>query len=660
MLKSLRKHNKWFMVGFGILLMVAWLVVPAFNQAAKARLNKVVAKFDGRGITALQSMNAAKELTALDAISPGLTQNFLGIKDRDSTHWLLLTRAAEDAGYMGGNRDGREFLDQFSRQTMNQRLRNDFQFYFSLIQGAADDAAREKVLRDAIENAPQIMLNEYARQGLSPDETEMLFARLSAVVRMVSAYREAPRVSDRRAVTLAKEFRDGAVVDYVFVPASLTADQIADPGDAALQAHFDTFKTTKPGEGEYGIGYLLPQRVKIDWMKLDRKAMEDAATLDPVEVRKRFTSNRGRYPGEYAAEKINVERDMKSEVVDRALQSAQLVIQSEVLKATRRLEPDGKYKVLPEGWEQTRPRFETIAPLVVEQVKRDGLTIPLPEVVIKGGSWLTEQDLAALPGIGQSTWRQGSVTIPFVKVVSATRELGGQGVAFPVQVGVPVAEHPLIDAAGDRYYITVLGTRGESAPDSMAEIREKVLKDYQVLKAFEQLKAKAGELRQVAIGGGLEAVSAAVAATATQATPPTEAPVVRRAVMITRQNSGGDANLDDEALRKTVADASEAIDPLTPYGQVEAEKANIVVPTTKHLGVAVFHILSATPLTREEYRLADSQVVAFSHQKELPAGAGSEEDPFSLLNMLKRHDYTSGDLRIRTLEQLRRGEKSEG
>ena len=39
---------------------------------------------------------------------------------------------------------------------------------------------------------------------------------------------------------------------------------------------------------------------------------------------------------------------------------------------------------------------------------------------------------------------------------------------------------------------------------------------------------------------------------------------------------------------------------------------------------------------------------------------GSDEDPFGLANLLKRHDYMSGSEHIRNVDQLKKRDKSEG
>src|SRR5205823_12971421 len=143
--------------------------------------------------------------------------------------------------------------------------------------------------RKRIVDSYKAMLPQFYRNSqMNEDDGERMMARAAGVLRMMNSYARAARISDRLAAVEARKARDAAVADYVFIPANLFADQVPDPTPAVLQAHFDKYKTVKPGEGEYGIGYLFPARVRIEWLKLDRSLFEKGVTLDPVEVVTRY------------------------------------------------------------------------------------------------------------------------------------------------------------------------------------------------------------------------------------------------------------------------------------------------------------------------------------------------------------------------------------
>ncbi len=654
MTKTIRKYRSWFMSAFMILLMLAWLGAPASRGMGEIRRSRTVGRLDGVKISADDQLTASKEISAIHSILPGV----FGIEDRDATHWMLLSREAQNGGYVGETADGEDFLPALAREM----IQGDFRLQMQLQQQGV------KTFQEAEAMVGVMIKNKFGGNQMTTEERDLALAKLRGVDRMLRAYRTATRLSDRETVALAKKEQDAAVTDMVVLPSSLIADQIPDPDDATLAAHFDKFKGTKPGEGEFGIGYLLPRRVKMEWMTLNREVFEKAVVLDPIEVRKRHAQNVGiKYSGDFAAERANVEKDMRSDAADKAMQDAQLVVQAEVLKATRLLENDGatKYKKLPPDWDQRKPKFEAIAQAVVDELKKNGLNIPLPEVTVKGAKWLTESDLIQLSGIGAGYLRQGGAFKSFKDVVGWTRELpGSEPGLLPIQVGVPVGENFLSDGQKNRYYIEITATRGEGAPDTVEDVKELAIKDYKGLRAFEQLQGRLAEFRAAAVSGGLDAVVAL-------ATPPTpmisdpakkdeKKPTVRKGVRVTR-TAIPDGQVNEEAIRAAVVDAAAAFDPMAPYGTLDAEKATLALAAPKHLCVGAFRVQAYAPLTREAYRQADATVVSQEQRAEQSAKPGTPEDPFSLGALLKRHDYMNGDEHIRTVDQLKkRDTKTEG
>ena len=655
MVKSLRKYNKWLMVGFSILLMLAWLGGPATRQAGESMKQKVVARVDGKGITAEQQSIAGREIEALNSMAPFLVQGYMGIKERDSTHWLLLTQEASEAGLVGESEDGKEFIPQLVQAIVQQELRTNFQLLMQIYQSQNPEQERQRIVEAYASRVPEY----YRRHNMSETEGDMMMARAAGVVRLINSYRQAARVSEPLGRIQGAQDLNAAVVDYVYIPASSAMDGIADPDAAAFAAQFERFKGVKKGEGEFGIGYLLPRRVKLEWMKLDRAAIENAVTIDPVEARKKYQQNHpGKYPGEYAAERGNIERDMRTEAADRVMQDAHLIVQAEVLKKTRALDADPvtKHKKLPADW--ATPRYEAIAQAVVEGLKKNGITLPLPEVVVREGQWVTESELGELPGIGSAVVRQGGLTIPLAQLVSWTKELpDSQPGLFPVQINVPVVENFLLDSAGNRYFATILATKGESAPDSPEEIRETIVRDYKLLQAFEKLKGREEELRKTAMTGGLAAVAALFPAPVDEKAPAAErkTPEVKSLVRVTRE-SAPDPQINEASIRTALVDAASKLDPMTPYGQLDPEKAFMVLPTPKTLGVGVFRLQAFSPLTYEAYRDNDMQIVSTTMSREMQPKSGTPENPFSLANLLKRHEYIAGDKTIRSEDQLKRND----
>jgi hypothetical protein len=660
MLKKFRKYQRVMMVGFGVLLLLTWLAGPAIERIGRAAGNRTVGKIDGQAVRALDQQLAYKELTGLMEVvrRTGLSYFDPVGGDRDALHWMLLVHEAQAGGYIAEAESGPRMMERLAPALAMEMVqtaidRQDFNLYLAWA-NLKTDQERQNFL-DNLAEAMKRAVSQALSEKLNSHEAEMTLAKLFGVRRMQQAYYNAAQMSDRAAVAEGRRQADGAVVDYVVVPATSLAAKVPEPDEAALEAQFQALKGVRPGEGEHGIGYLLGPRVKFEFLELDRQAIDQAVVLDPVEVRKRWSQDRAKYKGEFAAERAAVEADIRRETTDRIMAEATSAYQREVQKLTRRLESDGKYRLLPADWDPAQPRLEAVARAMVDQVKSVmGLTMPLPRVEVRGSAWSEERDLMAIPGIGQSSLNQGGLRAGFPQVVFWAKELGSGG-PIAVQAGVPLAENFLEDGLRNRYFFSILAVRPESPPDSVAEIRERVLDDYRKLRGYELLLQQEPQLRQAAASeDGLDRLATEYGPGPDASNPARPAGLeVRRGLRVTGAPTRDAALTDD--VRKAIVEAARAIDPLTPPGQVPPEMAAVVAPAPKALSVVIARIQQPAPLTIEEYRAMDQQFVANARMAELvEAGA---RDAFTLASLLKRHIYMQGDKRIASEADLRRDDQ---
>lgn len=658
MLRTLRKYNKWIMVVFGTFLMAAFLIPQTIQQLGSHGAGTIVGKIDGEGVRLDRFSLASRQISALDRLVPALTRNALGISDRNVHHWLLLVHEARKAGMIGGIEDGRELLDRLALEVARQSLIQDQETRQKISQAGGDvEAALNAELEARLTRArDQIILPTMAEQGLRTEqEVLQALAEVQGVVRLVQSYSTVTRFSDRRAAVAARRLGDAAVIDAVVIPASRLAVSAAEPTEAEVIAHFERFKSMRPGEGDLGVGYLLPQRVKFEYLTVSRQAIESAVTLDPVEVMKRHRTNRDRYRGEFAVDRPLVEADMRRELVERALQDAQLAIQAEVLKVTRRLDADGRFKRLPADWEAQRPRWEAIAPVVVQAVRRSlGSDIPLPTVTVVADRWVTQAELERMPGLGRSELRQGTVIEPIFQTLFSARELGGgAGSIVPVQVGLPLADTFFQDAAGNRYYVTLLSVRTESAPDSIDEIRPTLVADLKRVRAYDALVARSEELRSAAATGGLDAIVALFPARGgpeTSALPrPNAAPEeraldIRRNLRVEREpRFAMDPLVMNEPVRNAALELASRFDPLAPPERIAPADAVKVVPMPREQSLAVIRLQRPSPITIEDFRMQEGMLLSTARGDELPPDA---ENPFSFRALLRRHNYEHNEVRM--------------
>jgi hypothetical protein len=670
MTRLMRKNKKWLLVGFGILLMLAFLGGPLIQELQGMQRNRVVARIDGKPVRAIDMLTANREISAFAEIARRVPFFNVGIPDRDVTHWLLLTREAHAAGMVGEEENGEEYLDLLVPQIADQLIQYALQTgadpalrqrYFEILMEAdpARRSAMEAELRGGLAASIRNATIDILRQaGLNSREIGVALARLAGVQQLRAAYVSAPRVSSRAAALHGKEILDAVSGDYLFIPALNIAGEIPDPTPEQLQAHFERFRTLRPGEGDYGIGYLLPQRIKLEYLKLDRQAIAAAIELDGVELRKMHAQNRTVYPGEFPAERPRVEETLRNEKATQVMAEAQAAVQREVQKATRRLETRQRYRVLPPDWEQQRPRLEAVALAVVDEVRSaTGVEIPTPEVRVLTDSWHTRDDLLTLPGIGVGGMVQGSLQAAFPDVAFWAREFGGEPGFLPVQTGVPVVENYIRDAAQNRYFFTILAIRPESPPDNVAELGQQAIDDFKRIAAYEQARQQIDQLRLAATAEGLDQLAQTFNLQPTQPENAAPSAAVRQDVTVRR---GGvqiaEPALQEETVRDAIVTAAGSLDPLTAPEQWPAEAATFITPAPRQLGVVVFRARRLEPMTIEMSQdpMLDNRLVSGLVGDELRA---AEADPFSLEALLRRHNYVVGDRRIATLEDLRRGEQ---
>ena len=655
MLRFLRKYNKYILVIGGVLLMVVFLVPQAIQSATGNPMKRGAGRLDGEKVTVGDMTLAAQEAAAIGDFLPMMAN----LVDRDArdAHWLLLTREAEQAGYVGGPEDGIDWIPDLAREFVINDLYRQYQQFASFIpnldafiaQQFASERGQEMVreYQDALFSR-RMSIAGSAR--LTLDQFDTALAKARGVIRMLDAYQRAARYSDRAGYEVASEYLNHAAAACLQLAADELADGTGEPTRDELVEHFNRYRELEPGSGEFGIGYRLPPRVKIEYLRLSRSEIEGAIRLDLVDLMKHHAQNRDRYPGEFDAERPLIERELLNTKATRVLDTADAAVRAEIARAVRQLPTVDGYRVTPRDWATRRPDLVAVAEAVVQAVKEaEGVTIPLPAVWIKAADWLTAADLMALEGIGAARARLGTQEVSSVQLIGAVRELAGPN-ELGLQVGVPYADATLRDAQGNRYYFTVLDASPAKTPDSIEELQDPsvVERDWRVLRAYEALTARADAIAAQAAESGLEALAEAYfGPTADNPDDPTPASRIQARVNVFRETLSEGLLFGTPEFCRTVYEAASRIDPTVPIDTVPASDRYLAVPVPKVRSLVVVRIDGFVPLTLERYRESGDRVERFHAQKQLRLVA-TGESPYSLANLIRRHnfvlagDYASG------------------
>ena len=621
MLKFFRKYNKIILVVGGSLLMVAFLIPQALQQLGKAAAGRTIAKFDGGSYSELDRQRAAAEINGIENLI-GIDSESLGIENED--HWLLLVSEARRAGFRGGQSDAEVFINQLAAGAAQQ-----------LSARSGGEVTPDEAYTQARYSLLQRRVQIGGQNTAGIDEA---LADLFAVQRLRSSYFAAPKMSTARAIRFADTVLDTARAQLSTVPADALLAEVPTPSSADLDAQFEQFRDINPGEGELGFGYRQPVGVRVEWITLDPRAIADAVTLDPIDVRKRFEANRDRYPGDFASERAIVRAELVSERVQSILTDAEQAIRAYGLDDINGspANPTTGLRELPSDWSASRTPLEEVAEAVVVRIKdKYGVVIPHPFVGVQNQGWLSPTDFQQLPGIGRSFVRDGLRVTPLSTMLEQIREgmpPDADGVAR-FQVGV--LDRPSFDSAEQQHYFRFLAARPAGPAPTIDEVRDQVARDLRRVKAYDLLVDGAESARDALVARGPKAaantIDPSAGETLVNVSDERAAPIGNpfAGELLTRV-------LGSEEFREPVMAAARELDPLQPIDVQSLEARSLITPVRDALAVAFVRLTARDPLTREEYEQLQSQIVSAAMQDELIAGQGQEANPFSFERMKER------------------------
>lgn len=624
MLKLLRKYRQILLVVAGVMLMVAFLLPQAIHELANQRANMTVMKIGHHKISAVQHQEKVMEYEVLNRFAGGMI-GAMGIPEGPD-QWILLSELAERGGYVGAA-SGQDMLDEIGKARGYLRLR--MQYGEQLLNSLSSNPQFAGFLQGQVQQDVDATHAAYPRVAadtrMTDKQIETTLAKYKGVQRLIRAYSTAARVSNPRAIIRAEHDLEGAQIEYIFISSDRQLPNVPTPDDAALQAFMEKYKDVKPGEGEFGIGYLLPARVKLEYLTLDATKIGDKVVPDLKELLRRYNARTDKEQS-FDDARPQLEQQVRKETVDKVIAAAQAKIHARVAAVTSKLLDDGQFKALPDDWAGKRPSLASMPDEIVKYVEeKTGVKIDPPEVVVKDSSYLTGEELAALPGIGKSSLDRGQRRVPFADYALSVRELQ-PSTQVSLQVGIPCDE-PTHDSAGSTYYFTVLDTRPESTPKSIDEVREKIEHDWKQVQAYNLLIEQDKQaLLQKAIAAGLDSLDDTPKPTPEPGKPAPPSPI-KTAKVTLGVLSNGDQSVNTDTFRTAVMEAANKLDPLTSADNYTPEQRMVAVALPQKLGLAVVRIRSLVPLTIEDYRGRQNGIV---QQFQADEFRNLKANPFSL------------------------------
>lgn len=644
MTKVIRKYKTWLLAIFGIFLMVTFLFSGPTNPFMPDPMKRVSGTLGGEKVRVKDLQAANMELQLLRSTAPEVLSN-LGIDVDDSMHWFLLTREAERMGLVGTAREGATYVSRIAearlpgdvaREVLRQipNLPEQFlqQFVMGQLQNMPASERAERIARLTAEIESRLP----PTNTVNYQEVTRALARLRGVERMMTGYASAARLSDKRLISLAREFEDVTLADIAFVKASQFVDDSLTFTDEQITAQWEKFKSMPAGvasaENPYAFGYVQPPRVKFEYITLERATIENAITLDPVEINKQWQLNRAKYTGDFATERSRIEQELRSQRADTIMLDAERAFQAALRSSVRGVEISDGLKRLPADWAARAPSMQSLAESIAAGVKTSAkLSITAPTVTSRTSTWTRVIDAQNTPGIGFARYNSGANSFTLSDVLSGVYELS-DSTLLGLQKAVPF-EGILKDQSGNAYFLLITDVRKSGPADSLDEVREQVVTDLRQKAAYEQLIGRIEGFRAQVATEGLDATVKAINTSMPAGRASLDSVVLRSQRFSPKESERYSEVSDAQPLRDAITAAGAQL------GLVAASDANlairaVAVPLPADRSVTLAQVVGVSPVTVESMRRINARTAQGLAARQL--GITQDSSPFTLDNMKTR------------------------
>jgi len=600
MIKLLQKYNRWILVIFGGLLMVAFLLPQTLQMIGTDPATETAFVVDGRKVTVRERNDASAKMEAVARYEP--TLGFA----KGGEQWLLLNELATRAGVRGNRADGIAMIPELAQSMVTNQLQALFQ----------QDQQRAMELfskREEFAKASELELQNKANNRLVQSgeaTTADALADARGVTRLLTGYLSAPRLSEARAIAAIRKATDEATISYIVVSASEGSIAAAgDVTDAQLTEHFDKYKGLSAGTGEFGIGYLNPDRAAVQYAVIDRNQVAAKVTIDAIAVEKRLLELAKDDKTPVETKRAQVQQALRDERVTSLFAEAVSAMKGELLRAAAALPDRDGYKVLPTDTAAlaTLSDLKAAATRAMEKVKRStGVDIAIT-VMGDPAKLLTIAEVSQLPGVGQAVSRKGTVAVPVVEAIFLSRELRPESLKdrarLATQLNVPVADS-FEDAARSAYFVVIRQASRSGPPATLDEIRAQATTDVRKIRAFEAMKTQAESWAISAGVLGLADLSGSISSGGYTVAP------IKVDVRISRGGGArpAEAGVTEKTLVEAVMSKAEQLDATKPLELADAIAKSVGVAAPAKLSVVIAEITQFSPLTIEQLRGNQTQL----------------------------------------------------
>ncbi len=380
------------------------------------------------------------------------------------------------------------------------------------------------------------------RTGRSYPDLKQVAADWLAVQQLIMAQAEALGESLPRAELAFRDRNERADLDVVAIDARAFLSRVPEPSEDELQALFDEGRDrfTAHTDDALVFGYKYPDRVRLEVLTVDPQKAEAKVRIRERDVEKFFEEHQSKYskPGPMPATaplnpadrtRVQMTFDEAREQVRKDYRMSRAILEAQSQVNEMRSRACEAWQAQPLGEDQFRvpPPADQIVPFTqVRDLFADKL-----EVTYEATELLSQDELAAhfsgMPGgmrggrTLEPMYVEGRTTTPMSELAMRVKGLytptPDQRDRLPytnvLEPGPVLQSRKYIAATGQQdapyqsYVYRVLEVQPSAAPASLAEVREKVVADWKLRKAYEMAGAAANQLAEQARTLGLVAAA---------------------------------------------------------------------------------------------------------------------------------------------------------
>jgi len=487
MLKFLRRYNKIILVLGGCFLMVAFTLPQLPQLFGGTALSQKIAVIEDTTITGGEFRDIQQDWQIAQQI---LGPAPLGISE--TNHYMLLRYEADKYGLIGGQRDGEALIPRYAELIVRSQR---FASFFP------EEQLQQQIntLTEQLSARRRAIITQTAQGNAAPVDNAL--ATLHGILRLFSTNASFAPVSRPEAIDAAIDLLDRAVVDLALIPPGDTTAVAQAATDQQLQEFFDEHAATPAAEDPYGISYLRPDALTLEYILVSKPAVETLIELDDLALRRFYDdlpeTQRNELGDTFADARQAVEAQFRSTRAEEALGDAAAAVRSRLQNARRgipRIDQESPVLDLPPDWPQTRPTLDQIATVITGRLPAaQNPPTDLVTTSSRPADFITRSDIQAAANPGDNPNPRtaflapiASATLngeyPATSVLFLTHELD---LERPPQIPVSITpqadlffDRPFTTEDGSILFIRPLVARPESPPPSWTDIEGTVRNDF--------------------------------------------------------------------------------------------------------------------------------------------------------------------------------------